>query len=80
MLHQLFCMIMQTKDQRVKVIDKSNEGQAAARNLALSYASGEYIVFVDSDDAVDRDLCRRVYDAAKKNDSDIVMYDFKSFL
>src|SRR5208283_3845450 len=48
-------------DKRFKVISKSDEGQAIARNLALTLVSGEYVVFVDSDDHVDIDLCLKVY-------------------
>jgi glycosyltransferase involved in cell wall biosynthesis len=64
------------KDERIKVIDKPDEGQAIARNLALSLISGEYVVFVDSDDHVDLDLCRKVYSFAKEHQCDLVMYDF----
>lgn len=40
------------KDTRIKVIHKSNEGVSAARNDGLDKASGEYITFIDSDDAL----------------------------
>ncbi len=42
-----------TKDKRVRVIHKEkNEGASAARNTGLDVATGEYIMFCDSDDAV----------------------------
>lgn len=41
------------KDSRIKVFHKENGGASSARNLGLSKAKGEYIVFVDADDAVD---------------------------
>jgi len=68
------------KDRRFIIIDKKNEGQAIARNIALSHVSGEYVVFVDSDDHVDLDLCRKVYHFAKKHNCDMVIYDFTSFI
>ena len=40
------------KDQRIKVIHKPNGGVSSARNAGLDAATGEYIVFVDSDDYV----------------------------
>ena len=40
------------RDSRVRVIHQENQGQAAARNRALAAAKGEWVCFVDSDDAV----------------------------
>lgn len=67
------------KDKRFKVIDKRNEGQAVARNLALSLACGRYIAFVDSDDHVDKDLCRKAFDFCERHQCDMVIYDFVRF-
>lgn len=36
--------------ENIIVLSKENEGQAAARNLGISYASGKYLNFLDSDD------------------------------
>ncbi len=42
-------------DQRVKVIHKKNGGLGFARNSGLEIAQGKYIIFVDSDDYVNRE-------------------------
>ena len=55
---------------------KENGGQASARNLALTKASGDYILFVDSDDYIEYDACEKLYNCAKENDSDIVACDY----
>lgn len=47
------------RDQRIIVIRQENQGLSAARNTGLSHASGEYIIFVDSDDYIDIDACKR---------------------
>ena len=39
-------------DSRIKVIHKKNEGVSAARNTGIETASGERIIFVDSDDSI----------------------------
>lgn len=62
-------------DDRIKIINQENKGVAAARNVGLENATGEYLQFVDGDDWVNFNLCERVYSLAKKHDSDIVMFD-----
>lgn len=57
----------------VKVIHKENGGQSTARNLAMEYAVGEYIVFWDSDDYADVDYLETLYNAAKENNSEVVV-------
>lgn len=41
------------KDSRLKVFSQPNQGVSAARNLALSKATGTYVMFVDADDWID---------------------------
>ena len=62
-------------DDRIRIIDKENGGQASARNLGLTVASGDYIIFIDSDDYVESDLCEKLYDAILKG-FDIVVSDY----
>ena len=47
-------------DSRVRVIHKENGGLSDARNFGIDAASGDYIMFVDSDDYIDLDTCRRI--------------------
>lgn len=56
----------------VKVFKKENGGQSSARNLGLSKASGEYIMFVDSDDFIELDTLESMTLIADKYRSDIV--------
>ena len=59
--------------ERVKIIDKENEGQSKARNVGLNEADGEYIVFLDSDDYIANDYLETLYNATKAKDSDMVL-------
>lgn len=40
------------KDRRITVIHQKNQGPGIARNTGIGYATGEYIVFIDSDDRI----------------------------
>lgn len=64
------------QDQRIKIITRKNGGLAAARNTGLEHATGEYIGFVDSDDWIDSDYYEKLYNTAKKYNSDIAYADF----
>lgn len=48
------------RDSRIRVLHKQNGGLSDARNTALDIASGQYVVFVDSDDRIERDLFQNV--------------------
>ena len=58
------CNKMAMEDSRIKVIHKENEGAGLARNEALRVATGEYIGFLDSDDFVEADMFKTLYDKA----------------
>lgn len=60
------CDSYAAKDKRIRVIHKKNEGQAVARNLCIEKASGEYLLFVDSDDIITPDHVETLYNLVKK--------------
>ena len=66
-----------SKDIRIKIIDKKNEGQGYARKCGLDVATGEYILFCDSDDYyVSNDVFEKLYDEIKKNNSELMFFRF----
>ena len=61
-------------DSRFIIINKKNEGVSSARNQGLSKASGDFIIFIDSDDFIEPTLLEILKNNC--NDKDIIQYDF----
>lgn len=64
-------------DKRFKLLYHvhTGNGAAGARNMGLEYASGEYVLFLDSDDWFELDLAEKTYLQAKKVNADVVIFD-----
>lgn len=58
------------------VIHDTNKGLGGARNTGIESANGEYLIFVDSDDYIDFEMCERLYNEAQINNADIVLSSF----
>ena len=70
------CDKLACKDQRIEVIHKKNGGLSDARNAGLKVVTGEYYLFVDSDDWISVNMVKRLVDCAEKEDADIVCCGF----
>lgn len=64
------------RDARVVVVNKKNGGVSSARNAGLDKMTGQYYMFVDSDDWLDANCCETMFQAALKHDADIVMCSY----
>ncbi|MDO4269003.1 MAG: glycosyltransferase family 2 protein, partial [Eubacteriales bacterium] len=53
------CDRLAEASEKIRVFHKTNGGVSSARNMGIEYASGKYILFVDSDDWVEEDYCER---------------------
>lgn len=60
------------QDSRIKLINTQNGGVSAARNIGLTQASGEYIMFVDADDVLLNGALPYMIDLQKEHGADIV--------
>jgi CDP-glycerol glycerophosphotransferase len=58
---------------KVKVFSTENRGVSHARNYGLDRASGDYVMFVDSDDYIELDMAKKLYRKAIKDHNDLVM-------
>lgn len=70
------CDELKEIDTRIKVIHQINQGAHNARNNALKIASGEYVCFFDSDDYIEKDMLKDLYNIAKDYNSDLVISGF----
>lgn len=65
----------------VKIIDHVvNRGLAVARNTAIDNAAGDFIIHVDSDDFIEKDLVERCVSCQKSTSADIVLFGFNHLL
>lgn len=71
------CKEYEKKDNRIKVIDKENQGVSVTRNLGIKKSNGKYIMFIDADDYIEKDTILNMVSAIQKNNSDIVLSKVK---
>lgn len=65
-------------DKRIKIFHKKNGGLGFARNSGLDMASGEYVMFIDSDDTIELDSCECFYRVASEYKADVVVGNFNT--
>lgn len=71
---------MQGKYKGIEIYQNNvNQGLAATRNRGLTYAAGEYIMFVDADDYIAADMIAELINYADRIKADMVLFDMKMF-
>ncbi len=64
------------KDERIHVIHTPNCGPGAARNTGIEASKGDFILFVDADDLLERDALNALLEGYRGSGADIVVSDF----
>lgn len=62
------------KDERISVFHQENKGGGAARNYALTKATGKYLYFMDSDDILKENALQEFYNIAEEKDIDFLIF------
>ena len=73
------CDAYAEKDSRIVVIHQHHQGLSVARNAGLDMMSGEYVAFLDSDDAFHPDFIRRMLTVMLRENPDIVVCRYKIY-
>lgn len=64
------------REDRIKCIHKTNEGLGITRNVGIGVSKGDYILFVDTDDYIERKMIEEMIVAAENSNADIVSTTF----
>ena len=70
------CQKYREEDNRIVLISQPNKGLSAARNTGLENIHGEYVCFIDSDDFVEKNYLRSLYNNLEKNKADISICEY----
>lgn len=63
--------------EKIVVIDKKNSGVSETRNKGIETASGDFILFLDADDYLDKNYVENLLKTIKKNNADLIITGFK---
>lgn len=63
---------LKTSPLNIQYLSQKNHGQAYTRNRGIDLATGEYIAFIDSDDIIDKDYFKQLYNTAETYQADVV--------
>jgi len=74
----MICEDFSVRDNRIKVINKRNGGLSDARNMGINKAKGKYVMFVDSDDYVNKEFAESAMKGILKKNADIACFRFLS--
>lgn len=64
------------QDSRISIFDFPNRGVSSARNEGIIRAKGEWILFVDADDYIDKDTIEILLNTQARHNVDTVLYSF----
>lgn len=62
--------------QNIHIIEQQNQGLSMARNNGMAHATGEYILFVDSDDLLVENILPVLFEKAIESKADLIVADY----
>lgn len=73
---EVICKDLSNLYSNVKIINQTNQGLSAARNNGFSFATGQYVWFVDSDDYIEANSLSRIF-GLLENEVDIIQLKYR---
>ena len=67
------------KDKRFKIISQENKGLSGARNTGMHYIKGSYLLFIDSDDWIEKNALELLYNQATNLNSEMIIFPYMYF-
>lgn len=74
------CQEYEKSDRRIHIVRQYHKGLVTARKTGVKNCQGEYCIFVDSDDWIQKNLVERTITLAVENKADIVNYNLRSIV
>lgn len=65
------------ENKKIKIINKNNTGVSDTRNLGIKTATGEYILFLDSDDFLEKNAIEKMISKVDNENIDMLVFGFK---
>ncbi len=76
----IICDDFKLKDNRIKVIHKKNGGLSSARNMGIDVATGDYVMFIDSDDYyLSNYAISKIVENLCESNADILTFGLKKY-
>lgn len=66
-------------DSRIKIVHSCRRSYGKQVNMGLEMAAGKYVAVVETDDFIDYNMYKKLYNVAEKNNLDFVKADFRGF-
>lgn len=58
------------------LINQKNKGPSAARNAGIKNSKGKYLIFIDSDDYIEKDMLKNIFDVVKNKEVDLICMSY----
>lgn len=71
------CKEYEKKDERIKIIDQENKGVSATRNRGINESTGDYIMFVDADDYIEKNMIEDMVAKLTEDDIELIITGIK---